>query len=68
MILISYFLLQLDRISSTALSYSFMNAAGAFLILVSLTVDFNFSAFVIEAFWLLISIVGIVRRLRKTRG
>lgn len=67
MILISYFLLQLDRISSSALSYSLLNAAGAFLILVSLTVDFNFSAFVIESFWLLISIVGIVRCLRKSR-
>lgn len=67
MILISYFLLQLDRISSSALSYSLLNAAGAFLILVSLTVDFNFSAFVIESFWLLISIVGIVRCLRKSQ-
>lgn len=60
-ILVSYFLLQLQRISSRALSYSVLNGLGAFLILVSLSVEFNLSAFVVEAFWLLISIVGIVR-------
>lgn len=61
MILVSYFLLQLQRISSRALSYSALNGVGALLILVSLWVDFNLAAFIIEAFWLAISIFGIVR-------
>lgn len=60
-ILVSYFLLQLQRISSRALGYSVLNGVGAFLILVSLSIEFNLSAFVVEAFWLLISIIGIVR-------
>jgi hypothetical protein len=34
---------------------------GAGLILYSLSVEFNFSAFVIEAFWLLISCVGMAK-------
>jgi hypothetical protein len=34
---------------------------GASLILYSLTVDFNLSAFLIEAFWLLISCLGMAR-------
>ncbi len=65
MIVVSYALLQLERISSAALSYSLLNAAGAGLILVSLTVDFNLAAFLIEAFWLLISFIGIVRYARR---
>lgn len=60
-ILVSYFLLQLQRISSTGLGYSTLNAASAFMILVSLSVDFNLAAFVIEAFWMAISILGIIR-------
>ena len=62
-ILVSYFLLQLQRISSTALSYSILNGAGALLILVSLWTEFNLSAFLIEAFWLAISIFGVFRYL-----
>jgi multidrug transporter EmrE-like cation transporter len=60
-ITLSYFLLQLQRISSTNLGYSVMNGAGAFLILISLWSEFNLSAFLIEAFWLAISIFGVIR-------
>ena len=60
-ILVSYFLLQLQRISSSALSFSVLNGAGAALVLVSLSVDFNLGAFVVEAFWLAISILGAIR-------
>ena len=65
MIVVSYALLQLDRLGSDALAYSVLNALGAALILLSLSVDFNLSAFVIEAFWLLISFIGIARYLRR---
>ena len=57
----SYLALQLERLASGALSYSVLNALGAALILVSLLHEFNLSAFVIEAFWLAISLVGVVR-------
>lgn len=66
MILIAYFMLQLNRIDNRALTFSFMNFSGAFLILVSLYFDFNLSAFIIEFFWLLISLYGIYRWLRTT--
>lgn len=64
MILIAYFMLQLNRINNHSLTFSLMNFCGAFLILISLYFDFNLSAFVIEFFWLLISLFGIYRRLR----
>ena len=61
-ILATYLLLQLDRLSSRTAAFSLANALGAGLILVSLSVEFNLSAFVIEAFWLVISLAGLARR------
>lgn len=65
LIVIAYLLLQLNRLSSNALSYSLLNAVGAALIIVSLWSNFNFSAFIMEAFWVLISLIGIYRYLRQ---
>ena len=58
-IILTYALLQLDRIRSEQLLYSILNAVGAALILVSLYFDFNFPSAVVESFWLLISLFGI---------
>jgi len=65
MILTTYILVQLDRINVRNTGYSLLNALGAGLILVSLYVDFNLSAFVIESSWMLISIFGIYSSIRK---
>jgi hypothetical protein len=61
LIVAAYFLLQTERLRSTALSYSLMNGAGASLVVFSLLFNFNLSAFLVEAFWVLISILGIIR-------
>jgi hypothetical protein len=61
LIILTYVLLQLGRISSEQLVYSLLNAIGASLILISLYFSFNFPAFIVEFFWLLISLVGIGR-------
>jgi hypothetical protein len=61
MIIITYVLLQTGRLQSTQLSYSLLNAVGAALILISLYYSFNLSAFIVEAFWLIISVYGIIR-------
>ncbi|MBT8058407.1 MAG: hypothetical protein KJO33_02355 [Gammaproteobacteria bacterium] len=57
----SYFLVQIDRMSSRGLSYTLLNTVGAACIIYSLYYDFNLSAFIVEAFWLLISLVGLGR-------
>ncbi len=59
LIVVAYLLLQLDKLPSSAPSYSLLNAAGALLIMVSLIFKFNFSAFLIEVFWFLISLIGL---------
>lgn len=58
-IIITYVLLQTDRIKSESLLYSLLNASGASLIIFSLYFNFNFSAFIVEFFWVLISLYGI---------
>ena len=59
LIIITYIFLQLEKIRSEQLLYSLLNAVGASLILISLFYSFNFSAFIVEFFWLLISLFGI---------
>jgi len=61
LIVVAYLLLQLDKLPSSAPSYSLLNAVGALLIIVSLLFKFNFSAFLIEVFWFLISLLGLSR-------
>ena len=68
LILATYMLLQLEKLSATSFLYSATNGLGASLILVSLIYEFNLSAFIIEAFWLLISIFGILRYFSRNRS
>ena len=63
LIIVAYLLLQLEKLPSSSPKYSLINAAGALLIMVSLIFAFNFSAFIVEAFWFLISLVGLWRSL-----
>lgn len=63
----AYVLLQLEKLDPKNLSYSLLNAVGAALVLVSLTLDFNLAAFVVEAFWLVVSGIGIAKSLSRRR-
>jgi multidrug transporter EmrE-like cation transporter len=64
LLMITYLMLQLDKLRSDGLAYSLLNAFGAILIILSLRVNFNLSAFIMEVFWVLISVVGIYRYFR----
>ena len=68
LILVSYLLLQIEKIESKSVSYSLTNAIGAVLIIISLCFDFNLSSFTIEVFWLLISLYGLVHIMRTNRA
>jgi multidrug transporter EmrE-like cation transporter len=63
-LIITFLMLQLNKIPSNGLAYSVLNAVGASLIVVSLLFDFNLSALLMEVFWVLISFVGIYRYFR----
>jgi hypothetical protein len=66
-IVITYILLQIERLRSDQLIYSILNAVGAILILISLFFSFNFPSFIVEFFWLLISLYGIGKYLVRPR-
>ena len=61
----TYFLSQVGRMDVGRPLYPALNGVGALLILFSLYFTFNAASFVIELFWLLISVVGLIRALTK---
>lgn len=63
-IVVTYLFLQLGKLRSEALAYSLMNAIGASLIVLTLLVNFNLSALLMEVFWVLISLLGVYRYFR----
>ncbi len=69
-IVAAYLWLQIGRIAGQNVVFSGANLLGSMLILVSLYFNFNFSAVLIEIFWIIISLFGLVmglRRLKLTR-
>lgn len=66
-IILTYILLQIEKVRSDSLFYSALNALGASLIIFSLYFNFNFPAFAVEFFWLLISLFGIGKYFLKKK-
>ena len=64
-IIVTYILLQLQKIRSESFLYSLLNAIGSGLIIFSLIFSFNLSAFIVEILWLVISLFGVVNVIRK---
>lgn len=60
LIILAYAAVQARRMRSEQLSYSIINLMGAAMILVSLRYNFNLASVIIEIFWILISLWGIV--------
>ena len=63
-LMITYLMLQLNKLRSNGLAYSLHTADGSSLIVISRLHDFHLSAFVMDIFWVLISFVGIYRYFR----
>jgi hypothetical protein len=61
LMVIAYLLLQLEKVASSAASFLLMNVIGAVLVIISLMFRFNLSAFLMEVFWLLISLYGLAK-------
>lgn len=58
-VVITYLLLQLDKVDSKGFWYSFLNAFGSLMIIYSLMYNWNLASFFIEFFWILISLYGL---------
>ena len=60
LLIVTYALLQLDRIDPKGFWYSFNNLIVAILVTVSLIYTPNLASVVIEVFWFLISLYGLI--------
>jgi paired small multidrug resistance pump len=65
--LAAFLLLQAGKLHGTGFIYQAMNALGAAAVVLSLFYDFNLSAFIVEAAWVVISIYGMVRGWRARK-
>ena len=64
-IVLMYIMLQMERIRPDQAAFSAFNALGALFILVSLGYEFNLSAALMEGTWLLVSLYGLWKVLRR---
>ena len=60
LLIVTYAMLQLDRIDPKGFWYSFNNMTVAMLVTVSLLYTMNKASMVIELFWFIISVYGMV--------
>ncbi len=65
LLLISYFLLSTNKMSSQSLSYQLSNCIGALFILISLCYNWNTASALIESAWVIISLIGIYRIIKN---
>ena len=67
LLIITYAMLQFDRIDPKGFWYSFNNMVVAILVTVSLLYSFNLASMVIEVFWFSLSVYGIWNYYRKRK-
>jgi len=67
-IVYAYLLLQIGSYDSKSLKFQYINLIGAVLLLISLCVHFNLGSFIIEVFWIIITIFGIFKYYKEKRN
>jgi len=67
LIILAYFMVQIEKIRSDQLSYSVLNLVGAILLLISLFWAWNTPSVIIECCWIAISLYGIFKVIKKRR-
>lgn len=60
-VIVAYFATQAGWFGVNDPRFTWANLLGAVLIIFSLLMDFNLAAFIVEIFWLLISVFGLAR-------
>jgi len=68
LLIITYAMLQLDKIDPKGFWYSFNNLIVAILVTVSLVYTMNIASMIIEVFWFIISLYGIVAYLKRKKS
>lgn len=66
-VVFAYYLLQAKKCDITSFKYQVLNLVGAILLLISLFVHFNLGSFIIEVFWIAITLYGMYNNLKMKR-
>lgn len=64
-IVFAYLLLQMGKYDIHSFSYQLLNLVGAIALIISLLVHFNLGSFLIEIFWIGITLYGMAKNLKK---
>jgi len=67
-IVYAYLLLQINKIDQKSLKFQLINLVGAILLLISLCVHFNLGSFIIEVFWIIITLYAIYTNRKEKRN
>ena len=67
LLIVTYAMLQLDKIDPKGFWYSFNNLIVAILVTVSLLYTMNIASMVIEVFWFIISLYGLYAYRTRTK-
>ncbi|MBA6329289.1 hypothetical protein H4J46_15285 [Colwellia sp. MB02u-6] len=62
----AFIMLQLEKLNPKSLAYNLTNLCGAILLLISLCYNFNLASFVIELFWIVASVIGLVKYYKRS--
>ena len=65
LVVLAYYLLQLEKVDPKGLKYNLMNFFGAVLLLISLSFTFNLASYIIELFWIGASLIGLWKFFRR---
>ncbi len=65
LVLVAYYLLQLEYTDPKGLSYNLINLLGAAFLLFSLCFNFNLASVVMEVFWMGASLIGLWKYWRR---
>lgn len=67
-IVVAYFLLQTQKYTIESLNFQLLNLIGAILLFISLLVHFNLGSFIIEVFWIIITVYGIYKNFKGKKS
>lgn len=67
-VVFAYLLLQMNKYTIKSIQYQLLNLVGAILLLISLFVHFNLGSFIIEVFWIGITIYGIAKNIKEKKN
>jgi hypothetical protein len=64
-VVFAYFSIERNWFNNKDIKFYVINLIGGILLLISLLINFNLGSFIIEIFWITISMMGIIRHYKN---